>query len=168
MSAPRRESLRVFFLSILPLVALSTFPSPSSGQTADAMLIDPSSEPVASPLEVFAELESCWAEGAADSLILHLAPNEIELSFRKMGPREGVFDHSQAKYLLRDLFRFAQTDSFHFTRYEYDPSEKSSPTAVGCWFYHGAEGIEREARVTIELTLLPEGWFISSIKTREW
>jgi|GEM_PF-2401743 len=120
------------------------------------------------PLAVFAHLEHCWHLGLADSLILHLAPDEVRLSFWRMGPRDGAFDPSQAGYLLRDLFRFAPTDSFRFTAYEHDPSGDDLPRAVGHWFYQGTGGADREARVEIELTAHERGWLIRSIETERW
>ena len=121
-----------------------------------------------SPLQVFASLESFWNEGQADSLIVRLCPDETRLSFRRIGPRDGSFDHSQAKYLLADLFEFARTDSFFFTEYEYDPTNDDPPRAVGHWFFKGANRIDREARVTIELIPHDRSWAISEIEANEW
>ncbi len=120
------------------------------------------------PIAVLAGLERFWAEGAADSLIARICPDEISLSFKRIGPRDGTYDHTQAKYLLADLFSFARTDSFFFVEYDYDPTGDDPPRAVGRWFYKGSAGVDREARVTLELIPHDDAWAISSIEARKW
>jgi hypothetical protein len=144
------------------LVFLLVCPLAASAQEPDVP------DPPLTPLKVFANLESFWSEGQADSLIVRLCPDETRLSFRRIGPRDGSFDHSQAKYLLADLFEFARTDSFFFVEYEFDPSNEDPPRAVGHWYYQGANRIDREARVTIELIPHDGGWAISEIEAKKW
>lgn len=162
---PRRrvpEGARWVVLGLL--LALAVRPAVGAGPPEEETLDRPAL--TRTPLEVFADLERLWCKGAADSLSRCLAPDEIRLSLRKMGPRDGIFDSGQARYLLADLFEFARTDSFLFTSYEYDPSSGDPPRAVGRWFFRGVGGIEREARVTIELIARLEGWRISSIEAK--
>ena len=124
--------------------------------------------PSPSALRVFADLERFWSAGRADSILLRVCPEDIRLSFRRIGPRDGTFDHSQAEYLLRDLFTFTATDSFFLVRYEYDPEGGGPPEAVGHWYFQGARGVEREARVILELAPLNGAWGLRRIDAREW
>ncbi|MCK4548447.1 MAG: hypothetical protein KAW17_13515 [Candidatus Eisenbacteria sp.] len=153
----------VMFAALSFLPVLGVCPVSAAVQETEA----PEDSPP-TPIEVFAGLETFWKEGEADSLIVRLSPDEIRLSFHRIGPRDGNFDCSQAKYLLADLFEFARTDSFLFTRYKYDPSGDDPPRAVGHWYYKGSGGIDREARVIIDLTPLNGSWAISSIEARKW
>ena len=120
------------------------------------------------PMDVLAGLEGFWADGAADSIVARISPGEIRLSFKRIGPRGGTFDHTQATYLLADLFSFARTDSFFFVKYDYDPTGDDPPRAVGRWFYKGSAGVDRQARVTVELIPENGSWAISSIEARKW
>jgi hypothetical protein len=160
-------------LLIAPVVLFLWGAYPPAGDaqesaTATARVSPDLSSSGPTPFEVFSDLERFWSLGRADSLIGLVAEDEIHLSLRRMGPRDGTFDHSQARYLLEDLFQFARTDSFFFIEFKFDPSEGDPPEAVGRWYYKGGGGIEREARVTIQLMPMPEGWAISSIDARKW
>ncbi len=125
-------------------------------------------DPLESPIAVFAALERFWSEDAADSLIARVCTDRIRLRFRRIGPRDGTFERTQAEYLLADLFSFTRTDSFFFVEYEYDPTEDALPRAVGRWFFKGEAAVEREARVTIQLTPHAGTWAISSIEAKKW
>jgi hypothetical protein len=157
-------TLGFLFPFLLPAAGVTQEVVESQMERAEA----PPLVPTPTPLELLADLEGFWSTGEADSIIARLCPDEIRLSFRRIGPRDGSFDQTQAKYLLADLFEFARTDSFFIIEYEYDPSGDDPPKAVGHWYYRGAGRIEREARVDIKLTRHAGSWTISSIEAKKW
>jgi hypothetical protein len=127
-----------------------------------------SQESTETPISVLSQLERFWSEQTADSLIARIDPDEIRLSFRTVGPRDGTFDHTQARYLLADLFSFARTDSFFFVEFEFDPTGNDPPEAVGHWYFKAEAGVDREARVTLQLAPHAGRWMISSIEAKKW
>ncbi len=158
--SPRRPGstaiLLAVFFGFLLLIALRPV---AAGDSPESM---------ETPISILSQLERFWSEETADSLIARIDPDEIRLSFRTVGPREGTFDHTQARYLLADLFSFTRTDSFFFVEYEYDPAGNDLPEAVGHWYFKAEAGIDREARVTLRLAPHAGRWMISSIEAKKW
>ena len=122
--------------------------------------------PAGGPLEVFAAVESAWAEGDAQALMEMLDPREkIGLSFRDGGPRGGWFNRDQAFFLLKDQLEYTRAERFEFEKYWNLDAEGRSPYAVAVHSFRRHGGTVHTDRIYISLRRRDDQWFVGEIRS---
>lgn len=127
--------------------------------------LEPGVDPDAEPLRVFASIESAWARGEADSLLVYFGEAKVALAFSRCGPRGGIFTRAQADYLLADLFAYSVTESFTFVKYRNIEEDGQLPYAVADRVYRLENGILYHDQVYVSLRKEGNDWKIAEIKS---
>lgn len=137
----------------------------ASGASAVEERLEPGTAPDAQPLQLFERIARAWADGAADSLLVHFGEGKVSLAFSHGGPRGGLFTRTQASYLLADLFKYSTTEKFEYVKFRNIEKDGQLPYAVADRVFRLENGILYHDQVYVSLRREANAWKIAEIKS---